>query len=131
MIERRIEKDVSLDRLQQTSVFSTTRRRQQEGCAQQPSLLMPTTTRIRNAPAALPIIAPTFAPFSVRDVLQRATKFQTTISNQDEHPCYRLLKDGERKQKGWLRRQEHLLCNNSLNNMKSNLQEDEKKYSIA
>ena len=126
LIERRIEKDVSLDRLQQTSVFSTTRRRQQEGCAQQPSLLMPTTTRIRNAPAALPTIAPTFAPFSVRDVLQRATKFQTTISNQDEHPCYRLLKHGERKQKGWLRRQEHLLRNNSLNNMKSNLQEDEK-----
>ena len=66
---------------------------------------------------------------AIANILQQATKWNGTLNKPEDHPVFKYLSDNKQKQKGWLRKEEHLLAFQSLENYRqhSNLNKAEKK----
>ena len=128
VIELTVEQNVSFERLQPSSVFTTVRRQQSEDSATLPSLLasshqvVPAVSRQEAEPPATVDTSQS----SLKDALKEATKWKNR-NDPKSHPVYKYLHDNKNKNAGWLRKDEFKHDNNnSLEGFNSNANLDEK-----
>ena len=133
-----------------STVFAPVRRNRQSNEPIRPSLLAPasvvatstavaaTTTMITTTTALVQdtqqlanvrLNTQSHHSVAIANILQQATKWNGTLNKPEDHPVFKYLSDNKQKQKGWLRKEEHLLAFQSLENYRqhSNLNEAEKK----